>query len=101
MVDGQYGGWVAEARGGTISHPYRLFFFKNQLNSKSAMRIAALLIMLAFGPAQISWAFNYDPCVLYGLQKPSQYIILLVVTWNPVILPDKNKWTLNNSEDED
>ena len=64
------------------------------------MKIAALLIMLAFGPAQISWAFNYDPCVLYGLQKPSQHIIV-IMTGNSVILPDKSKWTLNNSEDED
>ena len=40
---------------------------------KKWMRTVSLIIILTFLPEQASWAFNYNPLVLWGNQLDKQY----------------------------
>ncbi|MFA6379436.1 MAG: cysteine peptidase family C39 domain-containing protein, partial [Candidatus Omnitrophota bacterium] len=45
-----------------------------QSHFKAWIRTVALVVVLVFTPEQISWAFNYNPAVLWGQQKVDAYV---------------------------
>ena len=47
---------------------------KFQSRFKGWIRTVALVIILVFVPEQISWAFNYNPAILWNRQKADAYV---------------------------
>lgn len=46
-----------------------------QSRFKAWLRIVAAIVLFVFIPDQISWAFNYNPSVLWGSKNPYQQVV--------------------------